>query len=117
MNIIELSLTSPHGSFSCDTNLETFYDQTIERYAFYGGNVQSGNSVNFVFDCQDNPLQSGSNIHIVQALFVLNDVPYNIRLTGTPEIKIGANEYVVTYEDCRLPFDGSTAKIVCRWSE
>ena len=27
------------------------------------------------------------------------------------------NEYVVTYEDCRLPFDGSTAKIICRWSE
>ena len=54
---------------------------------------------------------------IIDAYFVLNDIAYNIRLTGTSAIKIGHNEYVVTYEDCRLPFDGSTAKIVCRWSE
>lgn len=117
MNIIELSLISPYGNFTCDTDLNADYDQTIEEYIFMGNNLATGNYISFCFTCQDNPIQSNSNLHLRTAYFVLDDVPYHIRLTGTPSIKIGDNEYVVTYEDCRLPFDGSTAKIVCRWSE
>lgn len=117
MNIIELSLTSPHGSFACDTNLSSSYDPTTEWYEFKGHNSISGNAIEFAFACQDNPIQNNSTLAILHTYFVLDDVHYHIRYTGTPAIKIGANEYVVTYEDCRLPFDGSTAKIVCRWSE
>ena len=117
MNIIELSLTSPHGNYSCDTYTLIGYDLTREVYEFHGMNSVSGNSIELAFACQDNPIQSNSIMAIIDAYFVFNDVAYNIRLTGTPAIKIGANEYCVTYEDCRLPFDGSTAKIVCRWSE
>lgn len=117
MNIIELSLTSLHGSFACDTNFYASYDPTTEEYLFSGEQQSTGNSISFWFSCQDNPIQSNSNIHITVTAFILNDEEFNIRITGTPAIKIGANEYVVTYEDCRLPFDGSTAKIVCRWSE
>lgn len=117
MNIIELSLTSQHGSFACDYDLNASYDTSIERYYFEGDHTSTGNCISFWFSCQDNPLQSNSNIQIVRAYFALNDEEFNIRLTGTPSIKIGENEYCVTYEDCRLPFDGSTAKIVCRWSE
>lgn len=117
MNIIELSLTSPHGSFACDLHLLAAYDPTTERYSFSGMENATLNGISFVFSCQDNPVQSNSNIQLTEATFVLNDEEFNIRLTGTPAIKIGENEYVVTYEDCRLPFDGSTAKIVCRWSE
>lgn len=117
MNIIELSLTSPHGSFACDTDLDAFYDYTIEQYHFSGDENATGNGVALTFSCQDDPLQSNSNIQITTAYFTLNDEPHHIRLTGTPVIKVGVNEYVVTYEDCRLPFDGTTAKIFCRWSE
>lgn len=117
MNIIELSLTSPHGSFACDFDLSASYDPTIEEFLFIGQQQSTGNYIDFQFACQDNPIQSGSSIHLTIVNFNLNDQSYSIRLTGTPAIKIGANEYVVTYEDCRLPFDGSTAKIVCRWSE
>lgn len=117
MNIIELSLTSPHGSFACDTNFYAYYDPTTERYFFEANHASTGNSIELAFACQDNPVQSNSIMAIIDAYFVFNDIAYNIRLTGTPAIKIGHNEYCVTYEDCRLPFDGSTAKIVCRWSE
>jgi len=117
MNIIELSLTSEHGSFACDTNLSATHDPTLELYIFDGLEGFSGNDIRFEFSCQDHPIQSNSQLAITYACFVLNDVYYHIRLTGTPSIKIGDNEYVVTYEDCRLPFDGSTVKIVCRWSE
>lgn len=117
MTIIELSLTSPHGSFACDNNLEAEYDHTIEEFFFIGDQQSTGNCIYFGFSCQDNPIQSGSSIHLTIVHFNLNDQGYAIRLTGTPVIKVGENEYCVTYEDCRLPFDGSTAKIVCRWSE
>ena len=117
MNIIELSLTSPHGSFACDFDFSASYDPTTEEYLFNGINDASSNRIVFNFACQDQPLQSNSSIHITTAYFELNDMGYHIRLTGTPAIKIGENEYCITYEDCRLPFDGSTAKIVCRWSE
>lgn len=115
MNVLEFTLTSPTAAINATASTGTF-DPTTNLYSFTGSD-SSGNEITFQFECADSPLTLNSVMTPVTASFVYNENFSSVQLTNEPTIKIGENEYVVKYEDCILPLNGTSATFWVRFEE